>query len=305
MKKIKLIFASLFALVVVLSCNDDGGDSKLNLQTGAVPDIRKVEGSSAIINLQEIQEGNEISISFSTKIAQGNVSSINIIAFYFKGEDFEKVTLAENVTTFPLTITLSKQDLIDKFSLLNADEDFILGDRLRVSADIVLADGTAVKLLNDDGSQNFGPDISNASLYNVSTTYIVSCPSDLGGEFAFTTTNVGEPGGGTVAGPLTGTVTFTDNGGGNYSVSDASFGGWLGLYGPGANDTAQGVALIDICGNLSFDGLDQFDETFFIEDVVVDGSNLSFHWSNDYGEYGDTTLTRTDGTEWPPLVAAE
>ena len=28
---------------------------------------------------------------------------------------------------------------------------------------------------------------------------------------------------------------------------------------------------------------------------------MSFHWENDYGEFGDTTLTRTDGTNWPQL----
>lgn len=298
MKKIKLMFASLFALLAMLSCNDDGGDSKLSLQTGAVPDIRKVEGTPAIINLLEIQEGNDISISFSTKIAQGNVSSIDIVAFYYKGTAFEKVTLAENVTTFPLTITLSKQDLIDKFSLLNADEDFILGDRLRVSADLVLSDGTAVKLLNDDGSQNFGPDISNASIYNVTTTYIVSCPSDLGGEYTSITS-----GSSTDSGPTpdenpisnyTSTVTLTDNGGGSYTISDPYAGLynlWYDIYGitPGFNVSGT---ITDVCGTISGNFPEPFGGATTVDGVVNEDGTISYTWINDFGDTGTVVLTK-------------
>lgn len=306
MKKIKLIVASLFSLALVLSCNDDGGDSNLNLSAGAVPNIKKVEGTDALINLLEIQEGNDISISITTTIAQGEVSSADIIGFYFKADDgsYEKVVLANDITTFPSTLTFTKQNLIDAFTSLNGDADFELGDQLRISADLTLPDGRVLGLLKEDGTQNYSPDIANSPLYSVVQNYNVSCPSDLGGTYNYITTNMGEPGGGTAAGPVTGSVTLTDNGGGVYSLSDASFGGWLGLYGP-TGGAATGVVFNDICGTISYGGADQFDEIFTITDLVVNGSELSFHWSNDYGEYGDTTLIRPDGSDWPPLVSAE
>lgn len=303
MKKIKLILVSLFAVAMTLSCDDDGGDSKINVEQGAVPNIVKSETNEAILNLLEIQEGNSITIGFSIDIFEGKVSSLDIVGIYVKLDGTaEKVILAENVTTFPTSMTLTKEQLMEKYALLNSDADFELGDQLKISADLTLANGTLINLLEDDGSQNYGQDIANSLLFSVTQVYPVACPSDLGGTFNFVTTNVGEPGGGTVAGPLTGTVTFEDEGGGTYAISDASFGGWLGLYGPGSNDKATGVKLVDVCSSISLTGKDQFDEIFTLTNMVANGSELSFHWENDYGEFGDTVLTRTDGTDWPNLV---
>jgi len=307
MKNIKLIFASLVAAAMVLSCNDDGGDSVRAVQYGAVPNIKKVAGTEAIINLNEVQQGNDFALSFTVDKGFGDPASMDIVAFYIKTDGTaEKAILAANVTTFPTTINITKATLINAYESLAGDADFELGDQLKISADVTLKDGTVIKLLKDGtGAQNYGQDIANSTVFSVIQVYTVACPSDLGGEYQFTTTNVGEPGGGTVAGPLTGTVTFTDTGGGVYDISDASFGGWLGLYGPSADSMSIGVTLIDICGTLSFGGEDQFKEIFTITEVTVNGSELSFHWENDYGEFGDTVLTRTDGTDWPPLVSGE
>ena len=306
MKKLKYIFLSLLALSLAVSCNDDGGDSRLNLASSAVPDIQKAEGSEAIINLLEIQEGNDISISFTADVAQGTISSMDVVGYYFKGDgSVEKAVLANDVTTFPSTVTLNKQQLIDSFEGLSGDADFVLGDQLVITADLTLNDGTVVSMLTEDGARNFGTDIMNSPLYSVMQTYNISCPSDLGGTYSYSTTDVGEPGGFSAAGPFTGTVTLTDNGGGNYSLSDGAFGGWIALYNGDPYPAATGVTLIEICGTLSFGGSDQYGDTYTISEVAVDGANLSFHWENTYGENGDTVLTRTDGSSWPELVSAE
>ncbi|UQD54913.1 hypothetical protein [Flavobacterium sp. K5-23] len=126
-----------------------------------------------------------------------------------------------------------------------------------------------------------------------------ACTSTLGGTYAYSTTKMGEPGGGRVAGPVTGNVTFTATTPGVYAISDASFGGWIGLYGPG--NIAKNVKLTDICNKIAYSGKDQYDEIFTFSNLVVNGTKLSFHWVNDYGEFGDTTLTRTDGKNWPNL----
>lgn len=128
-----------------------------------------------------------------------------------------------------------------------------------------------------------------------------SCPSALAGVCNYVTTNCYSPGppASNVAGPFTGSVTFTPLGKGVYTISDVSFGGWIGLYGP--NQFATGVKLVDDCNKISLTGVDQFNEVFTLTNLLVSGKTLYFHWANDYGEYGDTALTRADGADWPAL----
>ena len=135
MKKIKLIVASLFSLALVLSCNDDGGDSNRNLTTGAVPDIQKTEGSEAFINLSSLQEGNDIAISLDLAIAQGQseVSSVSVVGFYIKADGTaEKGVLASGLTTFPTTVSITREVLFNNFTSLNSADDFTIGDQLKI-----------------------------------------------------------------------------------------------------------------------------------------------------------------------------
>jgi hypothetical protein len=299
MKKIKLIFASLLMAATVLSCDDDGGTSKNNVDQGGVPDIQKIETSDSFINLNNLLNGEDFSIGVTVDVGLGDVVSIDLIGFYIKANgDTERTVLAQGITTFPSTFTFTNESLIAAFTSLNSDTDFELGDQLIITGNVTLGNGTVLKLLTDEGEQNFGTylDPSQAP-YSVYQTFTVSCPSDLGGTFVTTNTNLSAPTGEAEAGPITGEVTFTDNGGGSYLISDASFGGWIGLYGP--DNIATGLSLTDVCGQLSLSGVDQYGEIFTYSDLVVDGANLSLHWENDYGEFGDVVITRTDGTEWP------
>ncbi|MFY0482059.1 hypothetical protein ACI6PS_05585 [Flavobacterium sp. PLA-1-15] len=299
MKKIKLIFTLVAISTFLLCCQDDGGDSNQNLQTGAVPNVTKVENTDSFINLIAINEGENINIGFTIDLAQGDVSSMDVVLFYYKGEEAYKAVLETNVTTFPKEYSLTQTDLIAAFAELNAPEDFEIGDQMIVSTELTLKNGTVIKMLNDDGSTNYGIDVANSPLFSVVQSYNVSCPSDLAGTYQFSTSNIGEPDGGAVAGPVTGTVTLTAKGGGVYDISDGSFGGWEALYGPG---DSEGVTLIDICNQIKFGGADNFGDTYTMTNLVVTGNQISFHWENTYGEFGDTTLTRTDGTDWPPLT---
>ncbi len=300
MKKMKFICAFLaVALIALASCENDGGDSVITLDEGGVPNILKVAGSNSFIDLIALENGEETSINFTVDKGQGNIVSMDVVLFYKSGDNVYRTVLESNVTTFPKSYTLTQFDIIEAFPELNAATDFLVGDVLSVSADLTLANGRKLNILNDDASPNFGQDIANSAVYKVFQAYNVSCPSDLGGTYSYVSTNIGEPGGGTVAGPVTGSVTFTDNGGGVYAISDGSFGGWEALYGPPG---ASGVTLTDICNTLSFGGSDDYGDTYTISNVTVSGSNLSFNWTNTYGEYGSTTLTRSDGTDWPPLT---
>lgn len=299
MKKLKLLFTFFAIGAFVFSCQDDGGDSKQDLKIGAVPNVTKAADTDSFINLIAINEGEDINLGFTIDLAQGDVSSMDVVLFYYKGDEAYKAVIETNVTTFPKQYSLTQSDLIAAFAELNAPEDFEVGDQLIVSTELTLKNGTVIKMLNDDGSTNYGIDVSNSPLFSVIQAYNVACPSDLGGTYEFSTANIGEPGGGTVAGPVTGTVTFKDLGGGVYDISDGSFGGWEALYGPPG---AKGVTLIDVCNQIKFGGKDDYGDTYTMTNLVVNGNQISFHWKNTYGEFGDTTLTRTDGTDWPPLT---
>jgi hypothetical protein len=215
---------------------------------------------------------------------------------------------------YTYTITLNKPQAVDiHISILqtagNADDnDFEFDNEIIIPAYTTSGSGV-IKILNDDedeDNETFTLRISNTNTSNASITSqelsfnIIDCYSDLAGTYSYSTTNVSAPTGESAAGPLTGNVTFTAAGAGVYNISDASFGGWIGLYGPGS--FATGVQLVDLCGEIAYAGVDQYNEVFTFSNLVISGANMSFHWENDYGEYGDTTLTRTDGTNWPNLT---
>ena len=300
MKKIKLIFTTLAILLLMPSCENDGGDSKINFKNGALVDLQKISTTDSFIDLVAVNSGADINLGFIVDKAIGDFSSMDIVGFYTKEDGtIYKATLVSNVTTFPATFYISKTDLFAAFDELNTASDFELGDRLIITTQLTLKDGSIQRIINDDGSPNYSPNIASSGLYKVLQSYGVSCPSDLGGIYDFVTTNVKAPTGESAVGPLTGTVTFEDQGGGVYTISDASFGGWIGLYGPG--NIAEGVTLTDVCNKIAYTDKDQYGEIFTFSNLVINGSEMSFHWENDYGEYGDTTLTRTDDSNWPDL----
>jgi len=299
MKKFKIIFVSLFAIAITLSCNDDGGDSKLNLKTSAVPNIQKLGGTDPILNLLEIQEGNDVTISFTASVGEGNVASLDVVGFFIKTDgSLEKVVLANDVNTLPVNITLSKSDLIDIYSSLNTDADFELGDQLIITADLTLEDGTVVKMLNDNGSRNYGTDISISPLYSVTQIYTVSCPSDLGGTYSVVSSGSStDPGPTPDENPITDypyTTTITDNGGGSYTMSDA-FGGlyilWYDIY--GLDFEVEGN-FTDVCGNLNGSFTDPFGGAVTITGTVNPDGTLSIHWDNEFGDTGDSVYTKVE-----------
>lgn len=218
--------------------------------------------------------------------------------------------------TYTYTVTLNKPQSIDVHIAVsqidgNADShDYEFDSNLVIPAYSTSVTGH-FKVLNDaeeEGTESFTLQISDASTANVtlaSKTFKInilnSCVTTLDGVCNYVTTNCYSPGPPvlTAAGPFAGTVTFTALGKGVYSISDASFGGWKGLYGP--NQNATGVQLVDNCNKISYAGKDQYGEVFTFSNLVVSGLSLTFHWANDYGEYGDTTLTRVDGKPWPNL----
>lgn len=299
MKKIQYILTILCLLIIFPCCENDGGNSKISTENGALPNIQKLKNTDAFIDILSIQSGGDFNLGFSVDLAIGKITSMDIVAFYTKVDGtLTKATIATNIVSLPATFTLNKDDLFDAFNNLNTADDISTGDKLTISAEITLKDGTVLKVINDNGTNNFSSNIATSDLYKVFQTYNVACASYLAGTYNYSTTNIGSPDSDFIDDIVTGTVTFTDKEGGVYDISDASFGGWGALYGETA---AKGVQLIDVCNQISFGGEDKYGETYSITNIVVNGNVLSFHWENSYKEYGDTTLTRTDNTDWPDL----
>ena len=167
MKNIKLILTLLAILLLVSSCEDDGGTSKIDLVAGATPNITKDPSLDGFIDFLKLSDGETITIGSTIDVAQGDVASMDIVGFYKKGTDVYKTTFETNVTTFPATITLTQDDLIDAFAELNSASDFGLGDQLTITAVLTLKDGSILKIINDDGTPNYGADTANSIQYKV------------------------------------------------------------------------------------------------------------------------------------------
>jgi hypothetical protein len=143
--------------------------------------------------------------------------------------------------------------------------------------------------------------LTNAT-FNQEVTVNFACNSALGGTYQYSTVNYFTPDTGVVGTvPVTGTVTFAATAiASEYTVSDASFGAYLKLYNDPANPTARNVKLRDLCNTISLFGTNQYGDTHSISNVVVSGNTLTFKWTTTYGEYGTTTLTKSNGN-WPAL----
>ncbi|WP_366184925.1 hypothetical protein [Flavobacterium ovatum] len=297
MKNIKNIFKFIAFSLLLMGCENDGGDSKLTLEQGAIPNFQKTATSDSFINLVDLSNDQPIKLELNVSTVYGDISSMDIIGFYTQDDKTYRTVLKANQTTFPITLSFTIEDIINSFPILNSKDDFKIGNKLLISADIKLKNGKIYKIYDDNGQPNFGSHVATSVQYSVSQSFLVSCPSFLAGTYSFSTTNIGD-GVNFTTETYTGTVTFTDKSGGSYNISDASFGGYTYLY----DVAATGLQLQDICNKITFKGVNQYGDSFSMSNLVVNGNKLSFHWETSYDEYGDTVITRTDGTNWPDLT---
>jgi hypothetical protein len=176
MKKLKLIFTSILLVFIAVSCEDDGGTSKIDLVEGAVPNIKKIATTDQGINLIALQNGGNINLGLTLGVGRGDVASMDVIGFYTKNGVKERGVLKTNVTGFPATVNITQTDLYAAFTSLNSVSDIGVTDQLLITADLKLNNGTVIKLFTDAGVPRYGADISNAPFLSLSQTYAVACP---------------------------------------------------------------------------------------------------------------------------------
>lgn len=138
-------------------------------------------------------------------------------------------------------------------------------------------------------------DAAYATKYEIQRA--VACPSDLGGLVNYSTTNLDDGVGSFFAGPVTGTITITDQGNGNYSLSDYSFGVY-GHWGYWSSPPASAFNWSHNCGTIVPTG-GYFSETWPTYTLSnITATQLTINWVTGFADAATTVLTRTDGKSW-------
>lgn len=173
MKNIKILFTSLLFTVIAISCDNDGGTSVINVTEGAIPDLRKESTTDQGINIIALQNNEDINLGLNLKIATGQVASMNVVGYFTQSGVVKKAVIQSNVSSFPAKLSYKTADLVKAFPTFKS---FGLNDKLIISADLTLTNGTVIKTFNDDGTPNYGADIANSTIWKVSQTYTALCP---------------------------------------------------------------------------------------------------------------------------------
>lgn len=193
MKNIKIILSSLLLAAFTVSCDTDGGESVIDVRVGAIADITQNPELPTILNLLDLQNGEDVTFGITVDIAQGNVTSADVVALYQRGgELFGPVTLQSGITQFPADLTFSTSDIVNAFSELTSRDDFQLADNLIITTKLYLQDGTELDMWDENG-RLYGSDVHTATLFNVVANYPVGCPLDgsFTGDYQITITGAG------------------------------------------------------------------------------------------------------------------
>ncbi len=308
MKKIQIILLILL-VSFAYSCDDDGGTSVIDLgNDGAVPDMAKSDTGDSFIDLVKITNGENVTIAINADVAQGTPAMTDIVGSYktADGEVYNGVLISD--VSLPQTFDITVDDIVAAFSEFNDPTDILLGDILTISTRFTMDDGVVLNIFNEDGSFNISADLQNSGLFTTFVNYPVACPSEIGGTFDFVSTNLqADFGGPCPIGEVTGTVTWTDQGGGNYLSTDLGFGQYESSCWNDGPATSAGAIVVDLCNEINpgqIGGLDQYGLTYIYTIISVDGSVLTLSWANDYADSGDVVLTRQDGLDWPPVFTS-
>lgn len=274
-----ILLASMFAAVLFTSC----GDEPWNLNDGGEVLANLNAPSNEVFFYQQTDN-----ISYEVEVvAPGNVTVESILV------NKQLITTEGNsdVATFEITgntISQSESELFADVPVngeVLTEDDLTPGDSWRFSYELVLDDG---RILEPGGN----------------TVITFTCPSDIGGEFTYSTVNIAATSSfanpDNCNEPVTGTGALTETAPGIYALSDATFG----QYGCAWDDTpAAGVVWTDVCNTISVSGGDQYGLVYSFSVVSNDGDELVINWFNDYGDSGTTTLTREGG--WPESLTFE
>ncbi len=208
--------------------------------------------------------------------SNGDDSGSGIALMSFSEADF---SVNENGFVGLTGVTITGPQLLDAAGLSEADVS--PGDVFRVTSSVTTSNGVFAQA--NSSTTIYGA--AFRGIFNINLS--AGCPSSLGGEYSYTSTYWCGAGAGS------GTVEIVDNGGGNYTFSDWSFGGYDDCY--GGFGGWGGLSFAEVCSEVGFTGFtDAFGDTWtFVTEV--NGNIWSIEWENTYGEFGTVDITFPGG----------
>lgn len=281
MKTTKILFVLLSAFILT-ACFDD-------------PGTEIVWGKDAYLELDRAGQPNPTINQVVTRVNDGEGVAFNVQVNIMGRPQKEDVTVDFTVTGTAIDgvhydrITTANSITIPAGSNTANIEFEILDDNLDPTDPV----STIIVTIT-------GGDLPLSNYLAATFRLVVACPSDLGGTYSYSLTNVTRAG---VAYPtcngITGNGTLTEQTtNGVYAISDGSFGQFACAYPPDTN-TGGTLRLNDLCENLFWTGTDKYGDSYSIDIVSVTATVLTFDWVNTYGDGGRVALTRTDAKTWP------
>lgn len=279
--------------LVVLDTVEKGAYPRLIDETDKLINLFDVAGSSYTYNIEFVdEEGGAlvdryvVDLEFEDNNPDNGDNSGVVTDFLVMTPD-QFTQNANNYLQAP-TVTITGSEALAAFGL--ADDDVKAGDNFNFKGRVELSDGRTFSQSNSS-STVVGP----AFRGHFDFTMPASCPSDLTGTYAYTSTDIWCDGS-----EVSGMVDIEALGGGVYQFSDWAFGSYGPCYGGG---TAGGtLQFTDVCLEVKFTGFtDSFGDTWTYTSSV-DGDEWTIAWVNTYDESATSVITFPGGV---PFILAD
>ena len=315
----KIIAVFMLPLLVVTSCVDDDKLFELSdFKNGAIANLVPTTNDDGFINLLDLNSTViEYTVDFAVNFPQdetngtggsgkessslmwADVSSFDLELSYTSAVTGELETgVIGNYTSWPVTVTLSVDDLIAAIPSLTSQADLNLADQFVFVSGVNLADGTKLPAFVKDPSGKPVPGYSvnfngagNNPGVNFSLAYNVSCPSEI--PTSGTWTGVTQEGAFGIF-STNATIEITALGSGKYVITDVTGGFYAGF---GFN-TDQEVTFEDVCNSLTI--IDNGNAQFNIGTDAANGypsgtwdpvtETITFPWFDGGNGFGDVTV---------------
>lgn len=312
---ISKIISVVFALAVLIGCSSENNtidDVFEQVENGAF--LRTVETVSSSFNLFDTSSSFQVVVEEQDHENGALLSQLNkYISFtdvtddgtdYSKAEVAVGTVAASEFTTsqYGLPTTTVSVTLAEALAALGLSEgQYNGGDSFNIRLELVLTDGRTYSAADANGNvAALGGYYSSPYAYSAALV----CPTSLEGTHAFVGSMLvaGNNPGACPVGTVTGTVTWTNQGGGTYLTSDLGFGQYESSCWNDAPASSAGATFVDACNIITSGGTDQYGLVYTWTIVSVNGPELTIDWVNDYADSGRAVITREGGADWPPLV---
>lgn len=313
--KKNLIAYILGVLVLFIACEDsDKNPAPYDVGIDNVPSgaYLKTIASETAINLFDIPNaGFTVTLEHNDNADGTLLQDVTVFLSFddktVTGEDDKSVDEAVYTTLPASAFTSGSKPTIvyvdatsDALAFLGLTEADLDGsDVISYRFQVNLTNGAS--FTNTNANANIISEQAYASPFLYTATVV--CPTDLAGTHSYVASNLvadNNPGN-CPSGEVTGTVTWTDLGGGEYSTTDLGYGQYESTCWNDGPAASAGSTFTDACGLIVSGGTDQYGLIYTWEITDITGSVMTLNWTNDYADSGTAVITREGGADWPDL----